>query len=139
MLPNVHSPRIFGSISRATVALCICAAIVTPTYGQAIGLPEISEISAECIDCHKKEDRVIYQQWGVSKHYRANVACYECHAAEKSDPDAMEHYGRTIAVLVTPKDCSRCHSREVAEFSASHHSKGGAHPRFARQSPRGGR
>ena len=68
---------------------------------------------------------MVYQQWGASKHYRANVACYECHQAEKSDPDAYDHYGFTMAVLVTPKDCARCHSREVEEFAGSHHSKAG--------------
>ncbi len=92
---------------------------------QAIGLPRLSDESAECIACHKKTDPVVYQQWGDSKHYRANVACYECHAAEKTDPDAFNHYGYTIAILVTPKDCGRCHSREVKEFSESHHSKAG--------------
>ncbi len=94
--------------------------------GQAIGLPKISDESAECIACHKKTDPVVYQQWGDSKHYRANVACYECHAAEKTDPDAFNHYGYTIAILVTPKDCGRCHSQEVREFSDSRHSRAGS-------------
>jgi hypothetical protein len=93
-------------------------------WGQVIGLPRISETSAECIECHREANLVIYQQWGQSKHYRANIGCYECHAADAGDPDAMEHYGYRIAILVTPKDCARCHSREVAEFQASHHSKG---------------
>ncbi|MEK6701946.1 MAG: multiheme c-type cytochrome [Planctomycetota bacterium] len=35
------------------------------------------------------------------------------------------HFGQTIAVLVTPKDCARCHSKEVEEFAASRHSKAG--------------
>lgn len=92
---------------------------------QVIGLPKISDKSRECIECHKKTDPVVYQQWGASKHFRGNVACYECHGAEKSDPDAYDHYGFTIAALVTPKDCSRCHGREVEEFAGSHHSKAG--------------
>ncbi len=98
---------------------------LTAAHGQAIGLADLSDISAECIACHKKTDPVIYQQWGASKHYRANVACYECHAAEKTDPDAMNHYGYAIATLVSPKDCGRCHSKETAEFMGSHHSKAG--------------
>jgi nitrate/TMAO reductase-like tetraheme cytochrome c subunit len=91
---------------------------------QAIGLPKTSDQSQECLACHKKNTPVVYQQWGESKHYRANIGCYECHGAEKTDPDVQEHYGFTVAVAVTPKDCARCHSRETAEFSASHHSKG---------------
>ena len=108
----------------AFVVLLALGAVST-ARAQAIGLPEISEKSAECIECHKKQNLVIYQQWGASKHFRANVACYECHAAEKSDPDAILHYNQTIATIVSPKDCSRCHSKEVAEFTASHHAKGG--------------
>ncbi|MHC4943594.1 MAG: multiheme c-type cytochrome [Planctomycetota bacterium] len=107
------------------LALVIFFAGVTALEAQVIGLPELSTQSKECIECHKKADPVVYQQWGESKHYRANVACYECHGAEKTDVDAYDHYGFTMAVLVTPRDCGRCHSREVAEFAGSHHSKGG--------------
>lgn len=113
------------SVLCAGVVGLLVAAGTDRAAGQAIGLPSISEASTECINCHRKTDPVIYQQWGDSKHYRGNVGCYECHAAEKGEPDAMEHYGLTISTLVTPKDCARCHSKETAEFSSSHHSKGG--------------
>lgn len=93
--------------------------------GQAFGPAEISYQSQECIGCHKKQTSVIYQQWGESKHFRANVGCYECHSAEKDDPDSMNHYGQWISVLVTPRDCARCHSREVEQFENSHHAKAG--------------
>ena len=93
--------------------------------GQAIGLPGLSPQTRECIDCHKKQNPVIYQQWGASKHYRGNVGCYECHSADRSDADAILHFNEVIAVIVSPKDCSRCHQREVAEFASSHHSKAG--------------
>ena len=37
----------------------------------------------------------IYQQWGASKHYRANIwLCFECHMAAKNDPDGYAH-GKT--------------------------------------------
>jgi hypothetical protein len=75
------------------------------------------------VQCHRDQNPALYQQWGTSKHFRANVGCFECHGAMKEEPDAFEHYGQIIATLVTPKDCSRCHSKEVEEFSASHHSK----------------
>ncbi len=113
-----------SGISAALSVLSLLAG-ATDLAAQAIGLPELSKASRECVDCHKKENLGIYQQWGESKHYRANVGCYECHAAEKSDADAYEHYGATISMLVTPKDCARCHSKEVQEFASSHHAKGG--------------
>lgn len=104
-------------------ALVTTLAVAATAVAQAITLPELSKESQECIDCHKKESRAIYQMWGASKHYRANVGCYECHAAEKSDPDALEHHEETISIIVSPKDCGKCHEREVAEFIGSHHSK----------------
>ncbi len=100
-------------------------AIGQTSLGQAIGLPTLSDTTRECIDCHQKADPGLYQQWGSSTHFRANIGCYECHAADKSDVDAFDHFGDTIAILVTPKDCARCHSREVEEFAGSHHSKAG--------------
>ena len=105
-------------------------------WAQVIGLPELSTQSKECIECHKKADPVVYQQWGESKHYRANVACFECHGAEKTDPDAYDHYGITIAVLVTPRDCARCHSRESGRrLSAWHHAPSGHATSYAAPKP----
>ncbi|MFQ5430039.1 MAG: multiheme c-type cytochrome, partial [Phycisphaerae bacterium] len=88
-------------------------------------LPRLSEQSKACIACHKQTDRGIFEQWGGSLHYRANVGCYECHRAAKGEPDAFEHFDETIAVIVSPADCAKCHTREAAEFRASHHSKAG--------------
>jgi hypothetical protein len=118
-----------NALKRAVVLGSLVAALVLVgaprARGQAIGLPKISDISTECIECHKKQSQGLYQHWGSSKHYRANIGCYECHAAEKSDPDAYRHYDRTISTIVSPRDCARCHPREVKEFADSHHSKGG--------------
>jgi len=110
-----------------TIWTMVTLAVTTAAslHAQAIGRPELSKQSKECIDCHKKEQHALYQQWGDSKHYRANIGCYECHAAEKTDPDAFVHYENTIAVIVSPKDCSRCHPKEVEEFVGSHHAKAG--------------
>jgi len=52
---------------------------------------EFSEESKQCIACHKKDNPGIVQQWGASKHYRAKVGCYECHAADKGDKDGYDH------------------------------------------------
>jgi formate-dependent nitrite reductase cytochrome c552 subunit len=86
-------------------------------------LAELSAESQKCIECHKKETPVIYEQWGSSKHFRGNVGCYECHKAEPGDKDAQKHEGQIIAVIVSPRDCARCHEQEVKEFAGSHHAK----------------
>ena len=85
----------------------------------------LTDESIECVECHKSDDVSLYQQWGNSKHYGANVGCYECHQANEGDADAFDHYDYTISVIVSPTDCARCHENEVNEFVNSHHSKAG--------------
>ncbi len=89
---------------------------------------ELTEESEDCLACHQSDNPSLYQQWGASKHYGANVGCYECHAAEKGDPDVLrdeDHEDFTISTIVSPKDCARCHEKEAEEFLGSHHSKAG--------------
>ncbi len=87
----------------------------------------ISEENNECVACHEKSGngRAIIEQWKESKHGKNGVGCLECHAADKTDKDAFEHHGQTIATVVTPKDCSTCHKNEVNEFTKSHHADAG--------------
>jgi hypothetical protein len=105
------------------VVLGLAGRLAAQPTGGSFGLSELSDISRECITCHAETNPGLYQQWGDSQHYRANVGCYECHAADRSDADAFLHYDRMIAIIVSPADCARCHAREVAEFAGSHHSK----------------
>ena len=117
-------------MSTRNIALALCSIIVASSaaeqsWAQAFALPELSQQTSQCLSCHKRLNPGLYQQWGTSKHYRANIGCYECHGADQGDPDAFNHEGFTISVLVTPKDCARCHTREAEQFAASHHSKAG--------------
>lgn len=81
----------------------------------------------QCIICHGKtgNGKTIVEQWSESKHAKNGVSCLDCHTADKNDPDAFEHHGKTIATIVTPKDCSTCHDKEYNEFSKSHHADAG--------------
>ena len=105
------------------ILACAVLAISPGIFGA--GLPALSEESAACVACHREDSPGIYQQWGTSRHFRANVGCYECHRAEPGDADALDHFDRAISVIASPQDCSRCHEKEVAEFAVSRHSKGG--------------
>ncbi|MGC1454793.1 MAG: multiheme c-type cytochrome [Nitrospirota bacterium] len=78
-----------------------------------------------CIGCHEAQSPAFVKEWKLSTHAAKGVDCYTCHRAEKSDPDAMEHNGYTIAILVTPKDCGKCHLKEEKEMTESHHAKAG--------------
>lgn len=92
----------------------------------AVPLPaQMSEVSKECINCHRKESKSLVQQWGSSKHYRANVGCFECHQAKAGDKDAFMHFKQRISTIVSPRDCQKCHEKEVREFSQSHHAQAG--------------
>ena len=81
--------------------------------------------SKDCVECHDKASRGITDQWRGSRHAEKGVGCLDCHKADQADPDAFSHYGQTIATVVTPRDCSRCHPAETDEFTASHHAKAG--------------
>jgi hypothetical protein len=73
-----------------------------------------------CMICHREVTPGIYNQWRESTMGQAGVNCYDCHRAEKGDPDAFEHK-ESIAIVVTPKDCSQCHEKEFKEYGSSHH------------------
>ena len=81
--------------------------------------------SKECIDCHSKDGMgaSIVQMWRESKHFKNDVACFDCHEAEQNDVDGFDHYGNRIATIVSPKDCAKCHDQEVNEFDGSHHAQ----------------
>jgi len=85
----------------------------------------VPESSHQCIECHGKANAGIVEHWKGSKHAAKGVGCVECHTADEKDADAFTHYGQSIATVVTPGDCARCHPNEAAEFWQSHHAKGG--------------
>ena len=81
--------------------------------------------SVECVNCHAQSTPGIVEHWRGSTHSRKGVGCVECHVAASGEPDAFPHYSQTIATMVTPRDCARCHVEEAAQFEASHHAAAG--------------
>ena len=81
--------------------------------------------SKGCVDCHQRTSPGIVDHWTGSTHAIKGVGCVECHKADDKDADGFEHYGATIATIVSPADCGRCHVTEFKEFAVSHHAKGG--------------
>jgi hydroxylamine dehydrogenase len=80
---------------------------------------------SQCLGCHTQQTPAVAAEWRQGRHGQAGVNCFDCHRTEKGEPDAFEHNGFTIAVIVSPKDCARCHPQQVAEQKGSHHAKGG--------------
>ena len=91
----------------------------------ARGSTDTATVAGRCMTCHKEKSPGLYQQWLGSAHAANGVTCLACHQADRRDPDAYEHYGASIATLVTPKDCGRCHKKEAEEVGASYHATAG--------------
>ena len=87
--------------------------------------PNVSKEGKACLGCHESQSPSFVKDWKESRHAGMGVDCYTCHRAEPADADAMKHYGFTIAVLVTPKDCGKCHAKEMKGMTNSHHAKAG--------------
>lgn len=85
----------------------------------------VSENAQECIDCHAEQSRGIVADWASSRHAHANISCLDCHITGPADPDiSKEHlqYDKTpVSAIVSPKDCSRCHPTEAAQYAKSKH------------------
>ena len=89
--------------------------------GKDWGKPE----GLACVSCHEKHNPGLYSEWNKSQHGQQGVNCLDCHEANQDDTDAFRHEGQLIAIIVSPKDCSRCHVTEFEEMDGSHHSKAG--------------
>ena len=85
----------------------------------------VTKINEGCVTCHQKDSPALVMEWEESLHAKVGIGCIECHQAEENDIDAFKHEGNYVSVLVTPKDCAKCHEKEFQEFSKSHHAKAG--------------
>jgi hydroxylamine dehydrogenase len=93
--------------------------------GLAVRHVSIPASSKACVECHDNLSPGIIDHWKGSTHAVKGVGCVECHQADEKDADSFHHWGHTIATVVTPLDCSRCHPKEFKEFEHSHHAKAG--------------
>lgn len=68
----------------------------------------------DCLACHQKETRGIFQDWVNSKHAKAGVDCITCH---KSHEEAVP-----IKSAVEPLICAQCHKDKFEQFQMGRHS-----------------
>ena len=87
----------------------------------------ISESAERCIDCHSKQNPGMVADWADSRHAHVNVTCLDCHAARAADADVSKTHQMfdttPISAIVSPKDCSRCHPSEAAQYDRSKHAQ----------------
>ena len=102
------------------IKICIMVIVVIAITAGIAGTAQ----AADCLVCHEKDNSSLVSHWKSSRHFNAGVGCIDCHQAEKGEADAFEHNGATIAVIVSPKDCGKCHDEEAAQNTASRHAHG---------------
>jgi hydroxylamine dehydrogenase len=116
---------VIGFAIVATVRAEETTQIVSPLLKEYRIVRGVSEQAQGCIDCHAVESRGIVADWAASRHGHANISCLDCHAAGPADPDISKNHlafeKTPISVIVSPKDCSRCHPAEAAQYSRSKH------------------
>ncbi len=98
----------------------------------------LSPAAVACIECHKATTPGVFADWVRSEHADSNISCIDCHLAQPNDQDVAKGHAKyyenrqdmpysekqyyvPIASIVTPKDCSRCHPDEAAQYSRSKH------------------
>ncbi len=125
---------------------CVLSVLFVSIWAFAKPLPVSSE-SETCIECHSQVTPGIVESWKKGAHAHITVGdalkkdsksrllsskdipkkylgqvvgCAECHTVNpKSHKDSFEHNGFMVHVIVTPRDCATCHSKEVKEFEDS--------------------
>jgi hypothetical protein len=85
----------------------------------------VSDDARACIDCHSDHMAGVVADWADSRHAHANITCIDCHKAGPADKDVrkshLSYIDVPISPIVSPKDCSRCHPAEAAEYARSKH------------------
>lgn len=107
----------------------------------------LSDQSQECLDCHRVYTPGIVEDWMTSRHAHGSpaesmqkpelerkvssasvpenlsniaIGCYECHSLNAPNhKDSFEHFDHRIHVIVTPRDCATCHSKETEQYMPS--------------------
>ncbi|HPD46378.1 MAG TPA: multiheme c-type cytochrome [Anaerohalosphaeraceae bacterium] len=87
----------------------------------------VSATASGCIECHSQQMPALVADWADSRHAHMNITCLDCHAAGPADSDySKKHLGwekTRVSPVVSPKDCSRCHPTEAAEYDRSKHAR----------------
>jgi hypothetical protein len=52
------------------------------------------------VACYENTTPGVVGQWCNSKHSENEVGCLDCHGASVSEPDALEHWAKTIAMAM---------------------------------------
>ena len=116
----------FKSIFIAVVlgtALIVAAVIFNarrPEHETEQPKAEFVRAIGKCATCHRRETAAIVHQFEGSHHAKKGVNCLDCHQVLEGQ-ESKVHNGFTIAVHLTAKNCSQCHTTEYNQFLKSRH------------------
>ncbi|MEK7388561.1 MAG: multiheme c-type cytochrome [Elusimicrobiota bacterium] len=99
--------------------------MIALALGSVLAALAPSQAADNCADCHRKHSSALVMEWDRSKHAKAGVDCLACHGADKDKIGSWMHHGERVSLIVSPKDCAQCHSKQNEEFSRSHHALAG--------------
>jgi len=124
---EIGNRKTFTWVVLGCTALILVFVLVLGVPSIKAAKPALSKIDAACIQCHKKEQPKIIEQYNQSKHAKTGVGCMSCHTAKKGDFDALEHEGQLVAQHPRAKTCATCHAQQAKEFWESKHAAIGIH------------
>lgn len=127
MVNNVRFRRAVGILTTLAGVLTLLA--LNPVFAARpageIGKDWGNPKGKVCVECHRSVTPGLASEWNASQHGQVGVNCLDCHEAKPGDKDSFAHNGANISIIVTPKDCAKCHKTEFEEMDGSHHAKGG--------------
>lgn len=104
--------------------------VVKAAYEKRWESRPFEQMTSSCYNCHETLSR----RWGrpardhiTSSHFRAAVACHECHGGDhmQDDMEAAHDEAKGFIGGIDPQEmtqrCGVCHTKEVATFTASKH------------------
>lgn len=125
MKTKIIAALIITTIIFSNFALAAKQGATTPNLKQYKIDRKVSEDAAMCIQCHSEQTPGIVADWSSSRHAHTNISCIDCHRASPADSDISKKHKFMspvpISPIVSPKDCSRCHATEAAEYAKSKH------------------
>jgi len=137
----------FFSLCLASVLFGMVALSSTPENPSEDQAVKLSDQTEECLECHRTISPGIVEDWLSGSHAHMTpagamektelglkvsskavpekllsvaVGCYECHSLNaESHTDNFEHFDYKINVVVSPKDCATCHTKEQEQYSST--------------------
>ena len=79
-------------------------------------LLSFNAMAEDCVSCHEKTTPGAVTDWKLSRHFKEDIGCADCHGDGHSSADDLEK-----VLTVTAETCGGCHEERVEQFKAGKH------------------